>query len=136
MSSGGETVIASTPFGEVTTKRVTFQTKKGLLSGGRREDIPIRHITSVTVATYRRIKAALFLALVGIIVVAAAPGAAKVIGVLVILLAIFMVWGTPIVLLHATGGETRGAKGWQWMRGQAHEFTTALRNEMFKDERG
>jgi len=37
----------SNEFGTVTKDRVTYFRKKGWFSGGSREDVPIRHVTSV-----------------------------------------------------------------------------------------
>jgi hypothetical protein len=42
-----------TSFGTVTSKRIIYFTKRGWLAGGAREDIPLRHVTSIRLETSR-----------------------------------------------------------------------------------
>jgi hypothetical protein len=53
----GEQTFVSTVFGTVTSKRVIYNRSKGWMSGGSREDIPLKHVTSVSLEISRSILA-------------------------------------------------------------------------------
>src|SRR5262249_10207009 len=126
-----------TGFGTVMVDRITFFLKKGWFSGGAQEDIPIRHVTSVRLESRRYVFWAIVFGLAGvvsIIQVGNSPGAA-VAGLVLLAIALLFLWGSPKVVLSAAGGETRIAVGWPWTKGDAERFVSALRAELFKQER-
>lgn len=132
----GQTTSVVTAFGEVTGNRVTFYSKKGLLGGGRREDIPVRHVTSVSIGSFRRIKQGLIVLIAAIVLFAIAKPVTIIIGILLLLVALLLLWGSVVVTLNTAGGDFRPAKGWPWMRGEAHRFAEAVTAELFREDRG
>ncbi len=63
---GQEQTLASTIFGQVTTKRVIYNRSRGWFSGGSREDIPLAHVTSVRLDTSRHLLGGILLVLIGL----------------------------------------------------------------------
>jgi hypothetical protein len=57
--------VVSTKFGTVTDLRVQLLIKKGWFGGERQEDIPLRHITSVSLETTRQLLASIAVGIVG-----------------------------------------------------------------------
>src|SRR5690349_1963099 len=94
-----EQTVLQNVFGTVTTKRVIYFRAKGWLAGGSREDIPLQHVTSVRVDTARQSGVGLILLVVGLALVAA-NGGAKVLGVLLMLMALLALWGSPSVVVN------------------------------------
>lgn len=116
----------SNPFGEITDKRVVYYRKKGWFSGGSREDVPLKHVTSVRFETSRSIIAGIILILVGLATLA------YIIGILPLALGIILIWGSPSVVVNTAGGDLEAMKAFPWHRNSAVEFVKALRNQLFK----
>ena len=133
MSNEGETIIASTGFGSVTDRRVTYFSDKGWFSGGSQQDLPLRHVTSVRVEIKRSIGAAVFLILVALAIFGLPLDAAKLIGVLPLALGVLLLWGSPKVVVNTAGGDLNAATGWPWTKQEAESFASALRGQLFKD---
>jgi hypothetical protein len=125
----GSTVTA---FGTVTKDRVTYNYKKGWFSGGAREDIPLRHVTSVAVGTTRHVVWGI-LVLVVAVAALAAGSAGIVIGILLLAVAALILWGSPKVMLNTAGGDHRPSGGLPWTKPEAEKFASALRRELFKE---
>ena len=97
MTEPNEVVVAETQFGTVTEKRLVFFRKKGWLSGGSREDIPLKHITSVRLEISRHIFWGIIFILIGI-------GTLKfVVGFFLIALAVLFLWGSPAIVINKIG---------------------------------
>jgi hypothetical protein len=135
VDSGTGAVAANTAFGTVTDRQVTYFYKKGWFSGGSREDLPIRHITSVRLETARHPFWAVFLILIGLVCLFAIKGAAILVGLVLVALAALLLWGSPKVVVNTAGGDLRPATGFPWTRPEAERFVNALRSELFKKER-
>lgn len=133
--AGTGAVIAQTGFGTITDRQVTYFSKKGWFSAGSREDLPIRHITSVRLETARRPFLAILLILIGLVCLFAIKGVAILIGLVVLALAVLLLWGSPKVVVNTAGGDLRPASGLPWTRPEAERFVNALRGELFKKER-
>ena len=129
----GEQTFVDNQFGTVTSKRVIYFRAKGWFSGGSREDIPIRHVTSVRLDTSRSILGGVFLLIVGLLVLEMASGGAKIIGLLVIALAALLLWGSPAVVVNTAGRDLNAARGFPWHRSAASEFVEALRKQLFHE---
>ena len=125
-----EQTFVENEFGTVTTKRVVFFRKKGWFSGGSREDIPLQHVTSVRLDTSRSVIGGIFLLLVGLGLLAP-DGGIKLLGVVLILLAVLVLWGSPLVVVNTAGGDLNAAKGFPWKRAPANSFVEALRTQLF-----
>jgi hypothetical protein len=128
-----EQTFVETPFGTVTSKRVIYFRDKSWFGGGSREDIPLQHVTSVRLDTARSSGAGLLFLLVGLMLLAA-EGEVKVIGVVLIALAVLLLLGSPAVVVNTAGQDLNAAKGFPWQRGEANSFVEALRNQLFKDK--
>lgn len=125
-----EQTIASGVFGTVTDKRVIYQRAKGWFSGGSREDIPLKHITSVRLETTRYGLGGILLALVGLSCLAGPSAGGNVVGVVLILLAILLLWGSPTVVVNTAGQDKNASRGWPWERNVATAFVEAVRNQL------
>ena len=119
-----EQTFASGLFGTVTNKRVIYQRSKGWFSGGSREDIPLKHVTSVRLDTTRNVLGGVLLLLVGLSSITFG------IGFVLIALAILLLWGSPTVVLNTAGQDKNAARGWPWQRSAAREFVEAVRTQL------
>jgi hypothetical protein len=134
MEQASEETLVRNSFGTVTSKRVIYNRSKGWFSGGAREDIPLKHVTSVRIETSRSILAGVLFLLVGLILlVGGATALAKTSGVGLFALAVLLLWGSPAVVVNTAGQDLRPAKGAPWERTQADAFVDALRGQLFKE---
>ena len=127
-----EQEFASNQFGTVTNKRVIYFRNKGWFSGGSRQDIPLKHVTSVRLDTSRSVIGGIFLLLIGLGLLAAAGGV-KVGGIIFVALAVLLLWGSPSVVVNTAGNDLNMAKGFPWLRGEATAFVEALRKQLFHE---
>lgn len=130
ISQQSESTFVENEFGTVTNKRVVYYRNKGWLSSGSREDIPLQHVTSVRLDTSRNVFIGLFFLFVGIFMLAADSGI-KVLGVVFLVLAIILLWGSPLVVVNTAGRDINAARGWPWHRQKAAAFVEALRTQLF-----
>ena len=121
-----EDTLASGVFGTVTDKRVIYQRAKGWFSGGSREDIPLRHITSVRLDTTRNILGGLLLLLIGL------PFLAIGVGFILMALGVILLWGSPTVVVNTAGRDLNASKGWPWHRSDATHFVDAIRDRLVR----
>jgi hypothetical protein len=128
--SQAERTFAENEFGTVTSKRVIYYREKGWFSGGSREDIPLQHVTSVRLDTKRSLLGGVLLLLVGLAMLGASGGL-KIIGVVLILLAVLLLWGSPTVVVNTAGRDLNASKGLPWKRPAANAFVEALRQQLF-----
>jgi hypothetical protein len=126
-----EQTFVTNPFGTVTNKRVIYYRDKGWFSGGSREDIPLQHVTSVRLDIARRIGVGVLLLLLGVGLLSA-EGGIKVVGLVILALAVFCFWGSPAVVVNTAGQDLRAARGFPWQRGEAAAFVEALRKQLFQ----
>ncbi len=122
----GEKTFVDNPFGIVTDKRVVYYRKKGWFGGGSREDVPLKHVTSVRLETARNLLAGSFLIFVGLIFLVA------VVGVFPLAMGIVMLWGYPLVVVTTSAGDREAMRGWPWNRQLAEEFASGLRSQLFE----
>lgn len=127
-----EQTFLNNPFGTVTNKRVIYYRAKGWFSGGSREDIPLKHVTSVRLDTSRSILGGVLLLLASLGLLGAGGGA--VIAALAVLaLAALLFWGSPAVIVNTAGRDLNAARGLPWQRGEATAFVEALRKQLFHE---
>ena len=127
-----EQEFVSNQFGTVTNKRVVYFRNKGWFSGGSRQDIPLKHVTSVRLDTSRSVASGIVLLLIGLGLLAA-DGGVKVVGIVVVALAVLLLWGSPAVVVNTAGNDLNVAKGFPWLRGEANAFVEALRKQLFHE---
>ena len=125
MDPRAEQTLVSGHFGTVTNKRVNYNRSKGWFSGGWREDIPLKHVTSVRLDTSRHIVWGLFLVLLGTTLLPAAG-----LGLIFLALSVLLIWGSPQVVVNTAGRDVNAAQGWPWQRDAANEFVEAVRHQM------
>ena len=130
-----EQTVHSAGFGAITDRRVMYQSKSMMgLGGGAKEDIPLRHITSVGLATSRHPILGIILALAGLgAIVVLGDFIGVVIGVILIAFAVLLLWGSPQVILSTAGQDRRFVSGPPWTKGAAEQFVSQLRTQLFKD---
>jgi hypothetical protein len=126
-------VIAETSFGTITDRQVVFYYNKGWFRGGIREDIPLRHITSVRLEISRHPIWGVFFLIVAFVGLSRPQSSSgHVLGVLLIAFAVLLLSASPKVVINTSGGDMRPATGPPWTRAEAERFVTALRQELFK----
>lgn len=119
-------------FGQVTNIAVHYNVKKGLFAGISKETLPLRHITAVRLETSRHWVWGILLAILGIVGIVTGNIAGILIGVLLLVWAALLIWGTPKVVVNTAGGDLRPSVSWPWTRAEAEEFVNILRNELLK----
>ena len=126
--------ILANSFGQVTPDRVTFNLRKGWFSGVLRSDYPTKHITSVAFDVSRRPVAGVICAGLGLWALFSGAGFGTVVlGVLLLLLAVYFLWGRPAIHFATAGGERIISLGqWPWQKDEALAFVESLKNEIFK----
>ena len=122
-----EQIFVSNMFGSVSDKRVVYFRKKGWFSGGSREDVPLRHVTSVRIEKARSIIGGIIFVLIGLATIY------FVVGIIPLAIGILLLWGSPTVVVNTAGGDLSAAKGWPWQKEAAEEFVEALRKQLFKE---
>jgi len=129
MAEPAEQTLALGVFGTVTNKRVIYQRAKGWFSGGSREDIPLKHVTSVRLDTTRHILGGVLLVILGLASLSA-PGVGKLIGAALTAFGVLLLWGSPAVVVNTSGNDKNAARGWPWERGTATAFVEAVRQQL------
>jgi hypothetical protein len=129
MNNQGEETFVTGAFGTVTSKRVIYQRSKGWFSGGSREDIPLKHVTSVRLETSRPVLLGILCALLALAFLAA-PGGGKLLGLGLTALAVLLFWGSPTVVVNTAGQDKNASRGWPWERGVATAFVDAVRQQL------
>lgn|SRR5690554_3263831 len=127
---GNEQQVSVTGYGTVTDRRVVFHSKKGWFSGGSQEDLPLKHITSVRLETNRRVLLGIVLLLAGLISMSADW---LFVGLVLIVVAVLLLWGSPRVVLNTAGSDLRPATGFPWTREEARTFVQAVQSQLFRD---
>jgi len=122
-----EQIFVSNMFGSVSDKRVVYFRKKGWFSGGSREDVPLRHVTSVRIEKTRSIIGGIIFVLIGLATIY------FVVGIIPLAIGILLLWGSPTVVVNTAGGDLSAAKGWPWQKEAAEEFVETLRKQLFKE---
>ena len=125
-----EQTFVENEFGTVTSRRVVYYRKKGWLSGGSREDIPLQHVTSVRLETSRNLLGGIVLLFLGVAMLAGGSGIA-IIGFFLMALAVLLLWGSPAVVVNTAGRDLNASKGLPWKRPEANSFVEALRKQLF-----
>jgi len=128
MDPRAEQTLVSGQFGTVTNKRVIYNRSKGWFSGGSREDIPLKHVTSVRLETTRHLVWGLLLLLFGIGLLQAAG-----LGLILVALGVLFMWGSPTVVVNTAGRDLNAAQGWPWQRDAALQFVEAVRHQLIAE---
>lgn len=122
-----ETTYIENPFGVVTDRRVVYYRRKGWFSGGSREDVSLKHVTSIRLEIDRRMLGGILLVLLGLVLLV------WVIGIVPLVLGILLLWGSPTVVITTAAGDREAMKGWPWQRELAEDFAKAVRGQLFKE---
>jgi len=130
MTDQTEQTFVAGVFGTVTNKRVIYQRAKGWFSGGSREDIPLKHVTSVRLDTTRHILWGILLALIGLPLAFAPDSHNGAVGSVLFCLAVLLLWGSPTVVVNTAGQDKNAARGWPWQRAEAMSFVDAVRSQL------
>jgi len=124
--------VIKTQFGTITNKRVVYFRNKGWFSGGSREDIPLKHVTSVRLEVSRSLAGGIFLLLVGLALLSG-NNSVKAVGAVVIAIAVLVLWGSPTVVVNTAGNDRTVSKGFPWLRREASAFVDVLRKQLFHE---
>ena len=129
----GEQTYISNAFGTVTNRRVIYFRAKGWFSGGSREDIPLKHVTSVRVDIKRHPVRGIVLGLIGLRMLASGEAGVIIGGLVLIALAGLLLWGSPSVVVNTAGQDLSAARGFPWQRNEANAFAETLRKQLFRE---
>ena len=122
-----ETTHFENAFGTVTDRRVVYLRKKGWFSGGSREDVPLRHVTSVRVDIVRSVIVGVVLLMIGVMLIV------FIVGIVPLFFGVMLLWGSPTVVVSTSGANQEFMTGWPWHRQEAEAFSNALRQQLFRD---
>lgn len=122
-----EQIFVENIFGTVSDKRVVYFREKGWFSGGSREDVPLRHVTSVQLRKTRSPIWGIIFILIGLATLIA------IVGVIPLAIGILLIWGSPTVVVNTSGGDLSVSKGFPWQSKFADEFVNALRKQLFDE---
>lgn len=128
-----ETQRVSNRYGTVTNLAVHYNIKKSLFAGTRKEDLAMRHVVAARLETSRHpILGAVFLVVGLIVLLAGFSGGspAAVLGIILLLIAGLLLWGSPRVAVTASDGVQRPSVSWPWTRPEAEAFVGAVSNEL------
>jgi hypothetical protein len=125
-----EQTLATSVFGIVTNRRVIYQRSKGWFSGGSREDIPLKHVTSVRLDTTRHVLWGILLLLIGLPLTFGPNSSNAVVGTVLLCLAVLLLWGSPTVIVNTAGQDKNASRGWPWERAAATAFVEAVRTQL------
>lgn len=115
-------------FGEVREDRVIVYRKKSWFSKGSREDLPLKHVTSVRVETDRSIGKGLLMCFIGLPLLLAFG-----LGIIFIVMGVFMILGSPRVVVNTAGGDKAEMVGFFWQKSEAEAFASSLREKLFQN---
>ncbi|MCD5425708.1 MAG: hypothetical protein LRZ92_04520, partial [Methanosarcinaceae archaeon] len=104
-----------------------YYRKKDWFSGGFREDIPLKHVTSVRIGKKRHIREGIIFILLGLITIPI------LIGIIPLVFGIYFLWGFPTVVINTAGHDLSGSMGLPWQTKDAEEFVDVVRNQIFKE---
>jgi len=128
-----EQTYVNNSFGTVTDKRVIYFRAKGWFSGGSREDIPLKHVTSVRVDIKRHLIVGIVVGLIGLAIFGSGEVSGVIGGIILIVIAILLLWGSPLVVVNTAGQDISAAHGFPWQRAEANTFVEALRKQLFRE---
>ena len=128
---GSETAQSfSNEFGDVQADRIALYAKKSWFGGGSREELPIRHVTSVRLETSRSIFGGILLLIIGL-GAAYAGGGGIVVGLILAALGIVLLLGWPVVTINTAGNDLRRMTGTIFQRSAAEDYVAAVRKALF-----
>jgi hypothetical protein len=111
----------SNAFGTATNKWAVYFRAKGWFSGGSREDVPLKHVTSVRINTKRHPVVGIVLGLVGLAMLGSGEAGVVIGGVVLIVLAGLLLLGSPSVIVNTAGGDLSAARGFPPMATERSE---------------
>jgi len=114
-----------TPFGVVTSDYLIYNVQRGWFSEGSRQDIPLRHVTSVKLETRRHPIFGILLVLVALAFRAADP-MGILIAIVPLAFAVLLLWGSPSVRVKTADGDLPPVSGLPWTRPEAEWFVAAV----------
>lgn len=117
----------STIFGSVSDNCLTFFRGRGWVRGGTQEDIPLRHVTSISSGISRKILLGILSIVIGL------ASLIFVVGILPLAVGILLLWGSPSIRINTAGGDLQVMKGWPWHKGAANKFASAVRERLFRE---
>ena len=129
-----ETQVLENQFGLVTSKRITYPAGKGIFSRGSREDVPLKHVTSVRVEKKRSVKLGLVVGLVALVCLYIGGAVAIGVGLVALAVAVFAFLGKTQIQINTAGGDLAVMKVGPLERSQAEEFAKAVRGQLFENE--
>ncbi len=130
MVDGGPAAFSNN-FGEVLPDRVVFNVRKSLFGGSIREDLPVKHITSVRYETQRWPVWGVVLGLIGLVMFSTD---AAIVGIILIGVAILLIAGVPAVTINTAGGDRRVSLGRPFQTGEAEAYAAAVRDSVFRTQ--
>src|SRR5215510_4332115 len=132
--AAAEVIHVENPFGTVTDRRIIYFRSKGWFSGGSKEVISLQRVTSVRLEISRPFLLAVPLLLLGLIFLRG-NGVLAMIGGGAIVLAVLLLWGSPMVVVNAAARGLNKEKGWPWQKPDAEAFVETLREGLVRNKK-
>jgi hypothetical protein len=120
-------------FGRVFSDRICFNIKKSWFGGAIEEDFALRHVTSVRAEVSRNAGAGIVLGLIGIFCLFGGRGL-MILGLVLIVIAVIVLIGSPSVTIVTAGGERRTSIGPFSQKQDAADFSAAVKAALFSEE--
>ncbi len=130
--SAEQTLFSCDHFGTVTNKRVIYERRSGF-SGGSRVDIPLKHVTSVSLETSRSWLLFILLLLVAVSCLFAPHQGmyVRLIGAVAVASAALVYIGSPTIKVQTSSGKDgQPMSGQFWHRREASAFVEAIRAQL------
>jgi len=127
----GDTSSFSNEFGEVFPDRIVVYSKKSWFGGGSREDLPIRHVTSVRFETARSVVTGIILVLLGLASFGSGSGGVIFAGLLLIALGVVLLMGWPKVCVNTSGNDLQIMTGTFLQRQAAEQYVAEVKKALF-----
>jgi hypothetical protein len=127
----GENEAFSNEFGAVYPDRIVVQSKKSWFGGGSREELPIRHVTSVRHETTRALVGGIICLALGLVGLASGSTAGMGIGVLVGAYGVLLLVGWPKVSVNTAGNDLQVMTGTFLQKDAAEQYVAAVKKVLF-----
>jgi len=121
----------SNEFGAVYPDRIVVNAKKSWFGGGSREELPIRHVTSVRHETSRNVLGGVVCLLIALAGFYSASGGGIFVGLLVGAFGIVLLLGWPKVSVNTAGNDLQIMTGTFLQKDAAEQYVSAVKKVLF-----
>jgi hypothetical protein len=121
----------SNEFGEVYPDRIVVNSKKGWFGGGSREELPIRHVTSVRLETNRSVVGGIVCVLLALVALSSGTGAFMLVGLIIGAFGVVLLIGWPKISVNTAGNDLQIMTGTLLQKDAAGQYVAAVKKALF-----